>query len=208
MATAKSKASLLTDFATNSVGAITAVDVQNLIESVSGYCLEVGSAPSPSAGVGQLFTMAVGGETELFFVNTNDKIVQVTNVNGTIDVTATYPVNARGLMTYIKATGQSEGDLHLSDATNWATSTSLIKTIRVETSSTDWDLWLLQNDNSFATDDANIPKMQIVEAGNGDQIVSLDHPYEDEDATDEVHLYYLDNSGANTATIYIMGVTA
>lgn len=29
--------------------------------------------------------------------------------------------------------------------------------------------------------------------------------YQDEDASDEVHLYYVDNSGTNTADIYIIG---
>jgi len=104
---------------------------------------------------------------------------------------------------YIKATGQSEGDLHLSDATNWNVSLALIKEIRVETSSTDWDLYLLQNDNGYVTDDANIPARELNKGGNGDETVFVDLPYEDEDATNEVHLYWLDNSGSNTADIYI-----
>jgi len=107
---------------------------------------------------------------------------------------------------FIKATGQSEGDLHLSDGTNWNTSKALIKTIRIVTSSTDWDLYLLQNDNGYAADDANIPKMQIMEAGNGNANIRLDLAYEDEDDSGELHLYYLDNSGANTADIYAIGV--
>jgi hypothetical protein len=106
---------------------------------------------------------------------------------------------------YIKATGQSEGDLHLSDADNWGVSKSIIRVIRVITSSTDWDLYILQNDNGYAADDANIPKLQIMEAGNGDAAIYLDLPYEDEDASAEVHLYYLDNSGSNTVDIYIIG---
>jgi hypothetical protein len=48
----------------------------------------------------------------------------------------------------------------------------------VITSSTDWDLWILQNDNGYAADDANIPKMQIMEAGNGNANIYLDLPYE------------------------------
>ena len=80
-----------------------------------------------------------------------------------------------------------------------------IKIVRVVTSSTDWDMYILQNDNSFATDDANIPKKQIMEAGNGNTDIDLDLPFEDEDASSEVHIYYLDNSGANTADIYVIG---
>lgn len=105
----------------------------------------------------------------------------------------------------IKATTQSEGDLHLSDGASWNTSKALISLIRVVTSSTDWDLYILQNDNGYAANDANIPMMQIVEAGNGNINVRLDLPFEDEDDSGEVHLYYLDNSGANTADIYVIG---
>jgi hypothetical protein len=106
---------------------------------------------------------------------------------------------------FIKATNQSEGDIHLSDPSNWGISKALIKVVRVITSSTDWDLYILQNDNGYAADDANIPKMQIMEAGNGDANIHLDLPYQDEDDSGEVHLYYVDNSGANTADFYIIG---
>lgn len=105
---------------------------------------------------------------------------------------------------YIKALTQSEGDLHLS-ATTWNTSKALISVIKVVTSSTDWDLYILQNDNGFTVDDANIPKMQIMANGNGNAEIFVNLPYEDEDNTKEVHLYYLDNSGANTADFYIIG---
>ena len=106
---------------------------------------------------------------------------------------------------FIKATGESEGDLHLSDATNWNVNKSIIKVVRVNTASTDWDLYILQNDNGFATDDANIPKMQLVEAGNGNANILVNLPYEDEDASGEVHFYYVDNNGAETADIYVLG---
>lgn len=105
----------------------------------------------------------------------------------------------------IKATSQSEGDIHLSDVSNWGVSKALIKMIRVITSSTDWDLYILQNDNGYAVDDANIPKMQIMESGSGNATIRLDLPYEDEDDTYEVHLYFADNSGSNTADVYTIG---
>lgn len=106
---------------------------------------------------------------------------------------------------YIKATTQSEGDIHLSDGTNWGVSKILIQTVRIITSSTDWDLYILQNDNGYAANDANIPSMQIMGEGSGNADISLIHPYEDEDDSNEVHLYYLNNSGTNTADIYLMG---
>jgi len=106
---------------------------------------------------------------------------------------------------YIKATTQSEGDLHLSDATYWAISKALIKYIRVITSSTNWDLYILQNDNGYSTDDANILKMKIADGVMGNANLWLDLPYEDEDDSGEVHLYFLDHTGANTADFYIIG---
>ena len=106
---------------------------------------------------------------------------------------------------FIKATNQPEGDLHLTDASNWGVSKALIKRIRVVTSSIDWDMYILQNDNGYIVDDANIPKMHIMIGGNEDADIHLDLPYEDEDSSNEVHLYYVDNGGSNTADIYIMG---
>lgn len=106
---------------------------------------------------------------------------------------------------FIKALAQNEGDLHLSDNTNWNTNKALIKSIRIVTSSTDWDLYMLQNDNGFAANDANIPSLQIMNEGNGNATIYPDSPYEDEDESKEVHLYFIDNSGANTADIYING---
>lgn len=105
---------------------------------------------------------------------------------------------------FIKATAQSEGDLHLSSA-DWGMSKAMISTIRIETASTDWDLYLLQNDNGYSADDANIPRMKLMDSGTGNANIFVNSPYEDEDGSDEVHLYYLDNSGANTADIYIIG---
>lgn len=121
-------------------------------------------------------------------------------------VVGTRSLKQLGCPTYkfIKATAQAEGDLHLSSAT-WAVSKALIKTIKIITSSTNWDLYILQNDNGYTANDANIPRMQLMGTGSGNAEISCDLPFQDEDASNEVHLYYLDNSGANTANIYIMG---
>jgi hypothetical protein len=124
------------------------------------------------------------------------------------DGTWTAPPGGAGgtpVYVFIKATGQSEGDIHLSDGTNWNVDKALIKEIEIETSSTDWDLYLLQNDNTWAVDDANLPARLLNESGNGDETIYVDQPYEDEDATGEVHLYWVDNSGSNTANIIITG---
>jgi hypothetical protein len=116
-----------------------------------------------------------------------------------------YPITIPSRYIYIKATSQNEGDLHLSDGTNWNTSKAYIATIRIITNSGDWDLYLLQNDNGFAADDATIPKLMIANGIEGNANLLVNALYEDEDASNEVHLYYIDNSGANTADIYIIG---
>lgn len=124
------------------------------------------------------------------------------------DGTWTAPPGGAGgtpVYVFIKATGQSEGDLHLSDGVSWNIDKALIKEIEIETSSTDWGLYLLQNDNSYSTDDANISARLLNDGGNGNETIYVDQPYEDEDATKEVHLYWIDNSGANTADIIITG---
>jgi len=114
------------------------------------------------------------------------------------------PDTGNPIALFLKATGQAEGDLHLSYV-DWNVSKALISTISVVTSSTDWDLYLLQNDNGFVADDAAIPKIMVMRSGEGDANIYLSLPYEDEDASNEVHLYYLDNSGTNTVDIYIRG---
>jgi hypothetical protein len=104
----------------------------------------------------------------------------------------------------IKAQNQTEGDLHLSGA-GWAVSKAQIKMIRVITVSTDWDLWVLQNDNGYVADDAAVPALQLMEGGYESETIFPDLPYEDEDGTSEVHLYYQDNGGAATADLILAG---
>lgn len=129
------------------------------------------------------------------------------NMTFTDAVTGTKTLAQLGSPTYlyIKATTQSEGDLNLSDGTNWGASKAYISTVRIVTSATDWDLYLLQNDNGYSTNDATIPRLMIANEIEGNANLKVDVPYEDEDDSDEVHLYYLDNSGANTADIYVIG---
>jgi hypothetical protein len=106
--------------------------------------------------------------------------------------------------TFITSAAQDEGDLHLSGA-SWGISKALVKQIKIETSSIDWDLWILQNDNGYVADDATTPAIKLMEGGNGDEVVSIDHPYEDEDASSEVHLYISDNIGSDTFDVWVRG---
>lgn len=106
---------------------------------------------------------------------------------------------------HLAVTGQPEGDISLSDATDWNVDKAVIKMIRVETTSTDWDLYLLQNGNGYAADDAEIPALRLMKKGKSDEDILIDLAYEDEDVSKSVHLYFIDNAGSATATFYIAG---
>ncbi len=88
-------------------------------------------------------------------------------------------------------------DYHVLDATTWAVSKARILALILETGSADWDFFLLQNDNGFATNDATVKRRQVVSNGSGSMDLHLDMPYEDEDSTSELHFYYRDNAGTN-----------
>jgi hypothetical protein len=128
------------------------------------------------------------------------------NMTFTDAVTGTRTLKQLGCPTYksLKATGQTEGDLHLSNV-SWAVSKAMIQCVRVITTSTNWSMWLLQNDNGYAADDAAIPKLCVASRVIGNANLMLGIPYQDEDASNEVHLYWISDSGIDTASIYILG---
>ena len=103
-------------------------------------------------------------------------------------------------------TGQSEGDLHFTDISNWASTKALLKDIKVITSSTDWDLYLVQNGNGFVTNNENVPAKIVMNHGRNNESIALDYSYEDEDLSETLHLYWRDNVGSVTADFYITGV--
>jgi len=143
---------------------------------------------------------------------TDDGIVFQQFENGiwnTVETITTTGVEGGGsalVGSYIKATSLSPGDVHISDATNWNTDKAEINQVRVITTSVDWDLWILQNDNGYATDDATIPASQIMGNGNGNLTLESDFDYEDEDGSKEVHFYIVDNNpGGSSFTIIVRG---
>ena len=107
---------------------------------------------------------------------------------------------------YIKATSLSPGDVHISDAVNWNIDKAHINQIRVFTTSVDWDLYILQNDNGYAANDAVIPRQKIMGNGNGDLRFEDDFDFEDEDGTKEVHFYIVDTDpGGSSFDIIVKG---
>ena len=157
-----------------------------------------------------LYTIVI----DVNYIDVNDHTIDEISTDGTLagnsdDVVPTEQavktyVDAESCPTYkyIKATTQAEGDLHLSAAT-WAISKAMIYQIRVVTSSTDWDLYVLQNDNGYAANDATIGRFCRVTECSGNATLMMNLPYQDEDASGELHLYYNDDSGANTADFYV-----
>jgi len=123
-----------------------------------------------------------------------------------IETPGTGATGGTGIPVYISLINitQSEGDLHFTGL-NWGVSKSAIKNIKVVTTSSNWDLYILQNDNGYATDDALIPAKTLMIGGNLTEEISMDYAYEDEDSSLSLHLYWVDNSGTNTADFYISG---
>ena len=110
---------------------------------------------------------------------------------------------------YIRAkqAGVFPGTVNLSDSVNWDVDKALIKTIIVETIITDCILFILQNDNGLSTDDANISTFEVIASGNGNELIHLDHPYEDEDGTQEFHVVWQINvQQFSTVDITVIGI--
>ncbi len=163
---------------------------------------------SIDGSLGIVGDVRVDGKVSFYDGNTYITVDGSGNMTFTDAIVGTHTLKQLGCPTYkrIKATAQAEGDLHLSDATNWNVSKALILCVRVLTVSTNWSLWLLQNDNGYAADDAVIPKLRIARALSGNAALMLNYPYQDEDASGEVHLYYEDTAGADTADLYVQGM--
>lgn len=117
--------------------------------------------------------------------------------NGQDYTLSSTPVNE---LRYISAADQSEGDLNLTDATNWNLDKVLITSIKVVTTSTNYDLTL------YSKDDFTTGEYKILVGGNATENILLNYPYIDADSTKEVHLRYTDVAGTATATIEIRGI--
>jgi len=154
------------------------------------------SDPTNEANTGFVYTKDVGGETELFYEDASGNVLQISSSG---------ELMAGNKYIYIAAAAQAEGNLDLSDGTNWNTDKSIIKGIHVDTVSVDWDLTLYPDDDFDEL--GTFPSLKLAENANSDQLILIDLPYYDTDDSQEIHLKYTDNAGADTADIYIWGVT-
>lgn len=124
-------------------------------------------------------------------------------MSGSVSTDVTVPVGGSDVPEYfiIDATNVGTGYISLSGSGgSWNTSKAIIKQINVYTDCLDWDMSLLTDSSGGA-----IPDYPIMEQGYGSERIFLDLPYEDEAATDSVHLYLTDNIGGSTFSIAILG---
>ena len=156
------------------------LDLSDTPDTYSGEAGKIVQVKDDESGV-EFVDNEGGGGTASDFLDLTDspesysgKTDQVVVVNGTEDGLTFRDDCPKYIV--LSASAQSEGDIHLSGA-NWGTSKALIKSIVVETSSTDWDMYLLYNDNGYSADDASIGKLQIMGSGNGDEDIFIDESY-------------------------------
>jgi len=90
----------------------------------------------------------------------------------------------------------------------WGVSKSIIKAIKVQTNSTDWDLVLWAS--AYASDVGMYDNgfIDLALAADGDKVLLLDLPYIDYDSGSSVHLQFIDNAGYHSAIVDIYGVEA
>jgi len=92
---------------------------------------------------------------------------------------------------------------------NWGVNKSIIKAIKVQTTSTDWDLILWTNASAGDVGMYDNGYVDLVNGASGSQVILLDLPYIDYDSGSSVHLQFMDqSSGATTAIVDVYGVEA
>ena len=91
---------------------------------------------------------------------------------------------------------------------NWGVSKSIIKAIKIDTTSTNWDLILWTN--AFAADYGIYENgyVDLALSASGAQVILLDLPYIDYDNSSSIHLQFFNKSDNTSATIDVYGVEA
>jgi hypothetical protein len=139
----------------------------------------------------------------IYFEDTNTSIMLTSGeLTFTDQVAGTVTLNELRTMKniWISVDTQSEGNLTLADATNWATQYSYISRIKVVTFSTNWDMWLCETSDFDA---GLITTRQIATQRNGSFDIEVACEYNSD--SNNVYLTYTDNSGSNTADILVVG---
>jgi hypothetical protein len=111
-----------------------------------------------------------------------------------------FPPTPRSI--YITADDIPAGNITLLDDGYWASGYVYLDSIHVETTSTDWDLYLCQ-DSSFNISD--ITTIKLVANGLGSSVVPVNISYDSLDGN--VFLVYENNVGTSNVSLYIVGRT-
>lgn len=86
---------------------------------------------------------------------------------------------------------KSESMKNANDSTNWGINQALIKIIKVETESTDWDLTLFCDTDEIS---GMFDAIDIVRRASGTQVIKLDLPYVDNNGTNSVHFRFTEHA--------------
>ena len=112
---------------------------------------------------------------------------------------------ARPKIVYIPSTAMNEDTAYELSDSNWGVSKAIIKTVIVDTTSTDWTFWIAC-DNSWV--DGMFDYIEIGQNLSGKQVIMLDIPYIENDGRNVVHTWFTDNAGSTTCTVEIIGEEA
>lgn len=114
------------------------------------------------------------------------------------------PIKSRNIWAYIleQSPGEFEVPANNDNFSSWDTNNAFIDTINVQTTSTNWDLYIYRKqDDSGNKDISNF--IQIASNLSGNQILHPNIIYENE--SNKIYFLYIDNSGNEPCNLYIKG---
>jgi len=91
---------------------------------------------------------------------------------------------------------------------NWGVSKSIIKAIKVTTTSLEWDLILWTNSSTADYGIYDNGYVTLASSASGSQVILLDLPYIDYDNSSSIHLQFFNKFNNVSATVDIYGVEA
>lgn len=139
-------------------------------------------------------------------IGENNDVMLSKDINGNLvfEDANTQPVTLTALKSmrniWLEGTALAQGNITLTDGTNWDAQYSFISSINVKTTSTNWDMWIFE---SAAFDTTSIRSRRIVRKGSGDMLVSVN--FEVNSSSNSLYLSFVPNSGTHSVTLYVTG---
>ena len=175
------------------------------VGGVTIYEVEASVAPELSVSIqSNPMEVEVRSEPDIFAVQVVEDVYNV-SIEGGSSLVETG--GGSGVPEYFNSSGSDlpEGDQYIQGPAQWNTSKAIIKDVTVVTAASNWDLWLLQNNSGLIADDAVIPALKIMEGGNGNETITIDRAFQDENSTNRINLHFRDNIGSNSFSIHVTG---